>query len=158
MEQWRCWEREFKLPERGQKIIIISSLWQFAVFLFEVKMSLGPSTFIFLLHVDDLWIWMANMLEPWTAPQTIVIPGHSAEPSGGKLLSWLISQEAKITALPALSPPTAPTSPPSLLFIRFLSNHITFDMDFHLCMKCTIVICFPTRLSSMWERYPCSFI
>ena len=115
------------------------------IFIWRLRCPLAPKHFIFLLHVDDLWIWMANMLEPWTAPKGLVIPGHSAEPLEAKLtfLTYLPKKLKSQPFLPLHHPQHLPASSLPCSDWAFFSITSLFDMDFHLCMKRTICRLFP---------------
>ena len=111
-----------------------------SVFIWRLRSPLVPKHFIFLLHVDDLWTWMANMLEPRTAPKELVIPGHSAEPPEAKLtfLTYLPKKLKSQPFLPRHHPQHLPASSLPCSDWAFFSITSLFDMDFHSCMKCTI--------------------
>lgn len=105
----------------------------------EVKMSLGSGGFyIFIMCGWSLTLSsQCSVALGWTRR-----PRHSRSwswASRGKI-SFLDSspKEAKITALPTLSPPTAPTGTPSysvLTCLSFLSHHF-FDIVFMYELYC----------------------
>lgn len=85
------------------------------------------------------------MLEPWTAPQGLLIPGHSAEPLEAKFpfLTHLPKKLKSQPFLPRHHPQHLPASSLPCSDLAFFSITSLFDMDFRLCMKCTICHLFP---------------
>lgn len=93
------------------------------------------------------------MLEPWTAPKGLVIPGHSAEPLEAKLtfLTYLPKKLKSQPFLPRHHPQHLPASSFPCSDWAFFPITSLFDMDFHLCMKCTACHLFPPRHHQLHE-------
>ena len=132
-------------PERERKPQLFLAYGSLLCFYLEVKMSLGSQAFYIFITCGWPLNWSGQYAGALDCTSRTAHSRSQCWTSGGKISFPDSSpQEAKIQPfLPRHHPQHLPASSLPCSDLAFFSITSLFDMDFHLCMKCTICHLFP---------------